>query len=228
MNQAMHSPWTERLSPYLDGELTDVERVALEGHLAECAACRAALDDITRIVSLAPAYQGSAPARDLWPEIAAGIDRSREIAFPPAKPAAHPRRQFSLGHLLAASVAFAVIGAGAAWLAGREPASLAAGSPAVEPAVVAVSASAKADAAYDQAVLDLASVLAQGRGRLDTATVRVIEDNLAIIDRAIAEARAAIAKDPANGYLNSQVAANKRRKLDLLRRAADAVTASAS
>lgn len=228
MNEIMHSPWTEQLSPYLDGELTDGERVALEGHLTACAACRAALDEVTRIVSLAPAYQGSEPSRDLWPEIAAGIDRSREIVFPPAKPAAPPRHRFTLGQLLAASVAFTVIGAGAAWLAGREPVSLGAGPAAVEPAVVAVSASAKADAAYDQAVLDLELVLAQGRGRLDTATVRIIEENLVVIDRAIAEARAAIAKDPANGYLNGQVAANKRRKLDLLRRAADAVVASAS
>jgi hypothetical protein len=56
--------------------------------------------------------------------------------------------------------------------------------------------------------------------------VRVVEQNLEVIDRAIAEARAAIAADPANAYLNGQVAANMRRKLDLLRRTAAAIEAA--
>jgi hypothetical protein len=86
----------------------------------------------------------------------------------------------------------------------------------------------RADSAYDGAVADLEAVLSQGRGRLDTATVRVIEQSLLVIDLAIAEARAAIAADPANAYLNGQIAANMRRKLDLLRRAAAAIEASAS
>ena len=32
------------LHAYLDGELTPVERARLEGHVAECAACRNRLD----------------------------------------------------------------------------------------------------------------------------------------------------------------------------------------
>jgi len=88
------------------------------------------------------------------------------------------------------------------------------------------SKAAQADSAYDLAVADLQQVLAEGRGRLDTATVRVIEDNLAIIDRAIAEARAAIERDPANAFLKNAMAANMRRKLDLLHRASDAIAAT--
>ncbi len=34
----MNDQWTDRLSEYLDGELADAERVALEAHLASCAA----------------------------------------------------------------------------------------------------------------------------------------------------------------------------------------------
>lgn len=85
---------------------------------------------------------------------------------------------------------------------------------------------ARADSAYDLAVADLQRILAEGRGRLDTATVRVIEDNLAVIDRALAEARAAIERDPANAFLKNAMAANMRRKLDLLRRASDAIAAT--
>jgi len=69
-------------------------------------------------------------------------------------------------------------------------------------------------------VADLERVLAQGRSRLDTATVRVIEKNLGIIDRAIRDAQSALAADPANSYLNLHLAQEMRRKLELLRQAA--------
>ena len=72
---------------------------------------------------------------------------------------------------------------------------------------------------------DLERVLAQGRGRLDTATVRVLEQNLALIDRAIADARRAVAADSANVYLNTHLAETMRRKVDLLRQAAALVAA---
>jgi hypothetical protein len=73
---------------------------------------------------------------------------------------------------------------------------------------------------YAQAVADLERVLATGRGQLDSTTVRVIEQNLAAIDRAIAQAQAALKADPSNLYLNSHLAETMRRKLDLLRQAA--------
>ena len=64
----------------------------------------------------------------------------------------------------------------------------------------------------------------QGRGRLDTTTVRVIERNLATIDSAIAQAQRAVAADSANAYLNSHLAETMRRKLELLRQAAALVS----
>ena len=78
----------------------------------------------------------------------------------------------------------------------------------------------EANPRYAAAVADLERVLAQGRSRLDTATVRVIEKNLGIIDRAIRDAQSALAADPANSYLNLHLAQEMRRKLELLRQAA--------
>jgi hypothetical protein len=77
---------------------------------------------------------------------------------------------------------------------------------------------------YAAAVADLERVLDQGRGRLDTTTVRVIERNLATIDSAIAQAQRAVAADSANVYLNSHLAETRQRKLELLRRAAALVS----
>jgi hypothetical protein len=79
---------------------------------------------------------------------------------------------------------------------------------------------------YDAAVADLERVLEQGRGRLDTTTVRVLEQNLRVIDRAIEQARRAVAADTANAYLNSHLAETMRWKLDLLRQAATLVSAA--
>ena len=77
-----------------------------------------------------------------------------------------------------------------------------------------------ADAQYDAAVADLEQALAKGRGRLDKATIAIVEENLSIIDQAIAQARAALTSDPANSYLSGHLVEARRKKLDLLRRAA--------
>jgi hypothetical protein len=97
-------------------------------------------------------------------------------------------------------------------------------SPSVAP--VAVNASHNAAKSYAAAVADLERVLAGGRGQLDTTTIKVIEQNLAAIDQAIAQAQRALEADPANMYLNTHLAETMRRKLELLRQAATLVPVS--
>jgi hypothetical protein len=77
-----------------------------------------------------------------------------------------------------------------------------------------------ADRAYDEAIADLQQTLGAGQGRLDKETLRVLEENLKTIDRAIAQCREALAADPANVYLNTYLAEARARKLNLLRHAA--------
>ena len=74
---------------------------------------------------------------------------------------------------------------------------------------------------YDRTVAELRGALDESRrsGRLDSATVRVLERSLATIDTAIAQASRALALDPGNLYLNQHLAETMRRKLDLLRQA---------
>ncbi|MGH7730742.1 MAG: hypothetical protein ACRENJ_05755, partial [Candidatus Eiseniibacteriota bacterium] len=72
---------------------------------------------------------------------------------------------------------------------------------------------------YDAAVAELERTLEEGRGRLDPRTLQVVERNLAIIDRAIDDARRAVAADPGNTWLRSHLAATMKRKVDLLRSA---------
>ena len=93
-------------------------------------------------------------------------------------------------------------------------------------AAVNVSMRPNASQSYAAAVADLERVLAEGRGKLDSTTVKIIEKNLAAIDRAIAEAQRALDADSGNLYLNTHLAETMRRKLDLLRQAAALVPVS--
>jgi hypothetical protein len=213
----MSDLWTDRLSEYLDGELAPDERAALEAHLTACAECRAVLDDLERVVSRARTLDDRLPERDLWPGIAERIGRRR----------AAPRRwTFSLPQLAAASIALMALSGGAGWL--LRPGTT--GTPFVArpaaPPVIRNASDRRARAGgYDEAVADLERVLESGRGRLDSSTVRVLERNLATIDSALVQARRAVAADSANVYLNSHLAETMRRKLELLRQAADLVSA---
>src|SRR5437867_8055233 len=77
----MNDQWTDRLSEYLDDELSSAEVTALEAHLGACASCRATLDELRRVVARARALDDRPPATDLWPGIATGIGLA---------PGAHP------------------------------------------------------------------------------------------------------------------------------------------
>lgn len=222
----MTDRWTELLSDYLDGELGAGEQAALEAHLPTCADCRAVLADLRRVVERAQVADRRGPDRDLWPGIAARIG----AGAPAGRGIAARRWSFSLPQLAAAAVLLMTLSGGTVWLInapGRAPASPTAGlvSPATG-APAAINAGTRASRSYADAVADLERVLAGGQAQLDTATVRVIQENLAAIDRAIAQAQGALAADPANLYLNTHLAQTMRRKLDLLRHAATLVQAS--
>ena len=220
----MKDQWTERLSEYLDGELAPVEQTAFEAHLAACEGCRTTLDELRRVVTNARALDDRPPAADLWPAVAARIGLSAR-----SKQRAVVRRfSFTVPQLAAASVVLALVSGGAAWLLVRRgiteaPPVVISGPP---PAPALLNASAyPGDVRFDAQVADLERALARGRGRLDTATVRVIEKNLGIIDRAIRDAQSALAADLANAYLNQHLAQETRRKLELLRQAATLASA---
>lgn len=76
------------------------------------------------------------------------------------------------------------------------------------------------EAVYGQEIARLRRIIDERRGMLDTATVGVIERNLTIIDKAIGESRAALARDPASAFLNEQLNSALEQKVELLRAAA--------
>lgn len=217
----MHTEWTDRLSAYLDDELDSATRQQLEAHLAACAACAAVLAELKVVVATARGFEGRPPGRDLWPALRADIERTRVVALP---------RRFAWRHLIAAGLVMGAVGAAAAWLASRGAPERSSG--AASPLAAAPDSASRPNVmltsseGYEQAVRDLEAVLDAGRATLDTATVRVLEESLRTIDQAIAEARTAVQRDPANAYLNSQIAARMQQKLAILRLATRAIGAT--
>jgi anti-sigma factor RsiW len=216
----MNTHLNDELTAYLDGELEMAELARVEAHLAGCAECRATLDGLRAVVRRAQALDDRPPERDLWAGIAAHIGAGEAATVLPFAPARR-RFAFSIPQLAAAAVTLMAFSAGTALVlsrGGRVEAPAVVGAPSA-PATVVLAAQ-PAIASYDAAIAELQQTLAQRRTQLDTATVRVLEQSLRVIDAAIAQARAALAQDPNNQYLNSHLQRALDRKLDVLRRAA--------
>jgi len=216
--------FTERLSEYLDGELSEAEGRQVSEHLAICQDCRATLKELRGVVSEAAALRDTSPDRDLWRGITPRIEPRRVSPF---RRAIRSRLTFTLPQLAAAGLTLMVLSGGLVWMArSGDPradfqpvTALVATDPALTPANFA-------DRNYDDAIADLQRTLDAERTKLDPETVRVLEQNLKSIDDAIDQCRRALQADPSNVYLNTHLADARQRKLVLLRRAAAAAIGS--
>lgn len=207
----MIHPLPEEFSEYLDGELPPERAGRLERHVAECGECAALLEELRRVVLRAQALDDRPPRHDLWPGVAAAI-----------RTPAHGLRRVSLPlpMLIAAGVLLMLGSVSATLLWQRERAAPGPIAAAPESPVFVSQAALPSELGYAGAVRGLELELERNRDRLDTLTVRILEEKLALIDRAIGEAERALAGDPADGYLAGHLTRTRLRKIDLLRRAA--------
>jgi hypothetical protein len=75
----------------------------------------------------------------------------------------------------------------------------------------------RSEALYSKEIAMLQAIVSQRKTRLDSSTVAVIERNLQIIDAAIEQSKAALAKDPASILLSEQLSHALDKKVGLLR-----------
>lgn len=215
----MPDAWTDRLSAFIDGELDTEEQLALERHLAECSACRADIAALRGVQQWATSYAGRPAHADVWNGVAGAI-RSRRVVDLPTR-AGRRGRGLTLPVALAASVVLLFVGS-VSWWAARATAPAPAARAGVSRAELFAPRQAQAALLvaerYGAAVAQLEQALLQD-GVLDSATIRVVRSKLDVIDRAIGEAREALAKDPGSAYLADHFANMMRRKLTLLRSA---------
>ena len=192
-------------------------------------------DELEAIARSAAQLPALTPSRDLWSGIEARIqapvvalptrvahdDAARELLAAPveAPPAGLPWRRLAIAAsvLIAATagITYSLVKQNAApeVASASDSATVEAKLPAVP--VQPVSAQS-AEQTFDREIGAMRNIIDQRRGDLDSATIAVLQKNLKVIDAAIAESKAALAKDPASAFLMDRLTHAYDTKLQLL------------
>lgn len=218
-----HLSW-ETLNDLVDGMLAPAAASAVEAHARTCATCGSALSALratmTDVESLPDELD---PPPGLIDEIRATIEQ-RKVAHLPAAPAGLRRGIWMTpGRIAVAASALIIATSGVTAVlvaGGRAPDS----SAGVVPAV-AVSWQAS-EREFLTSVVQLREQLDAMHDQLAPETVVKVERALSTIDLAIAEAREALLRDPANAALTELLASNYRQKIELLRRTTQLASSS--
>ena len=198
------------LDDYLDDELSGVQQDAVERHVSDCPDCRRELDNLRSVVDrardLSPELR---PPHDLWPAIEARV-----------RPAEDTGRGWWL-RLAAAAIALFVLSIPlSVWWNARQE-----GEPVIE-----VEADRGGLSLTQQAVIarsedgvllpktDLVTAIERHRDVVDVGTLTVFEENMALLDQAIGELRAALDEDPQNLRLRMLLAARYQQERKLLQK----------
>ena len=207
-----------QLDDYADGTLDDAARAQIDAHLAHCDECRARLTVVTALLNdLRALPHDIQPARDLRTGIAERLAAAR-----PALPLQRNRAAwYRNAGLLAAAAALVVVTATVThWWTLQQRTQPVAPTQASGAHASAIPVSFRnQEARYITQIASVQSALDRERDSLAPATVRILERNMAIIDQAIEESRAALDHDPANRDLGQMVLSAYQQKLELLRRA---------
>lgn len=222
----------DRLDDFIDGALSDGEMDAVRRHLEVCPVCVAEADGLCELRSAARALPREiTPPRDLWAGIAARIEAERATVEAPQEVievdfqrSAATNRWRRWAGMAAAAVVLVTVSSGITAYLMRtrsETGAAVATLPAAEVRTgnTALAGFRPAEAEYLSTVASLERELAGRREQLAPETVATVEANLRIIDRAIAEARAALVADPANGDLPHHLSEIYRQKVQLLQSA---------
>jgi len=183
------------LDDYVDGARAasrpaDVRLAAFEAHLPGCLRCQALVADFSSIRRTAADLDEMIPPPRLWAKIAASIDADAQMPW--------WRRTFgdafSAWVPVAAAAALVLLVAGVAWFSttGR------AVPPQVASTTPAVTAVTPAEQNYEEAIAGLQQLADAQKPSIDPMTLAVLQKNLAVVDRAISESRAALMNEPAS------------------------------
>jgi hypothetical protein len=206
----------EELSDYQDDALAPPARERAASHLRACVDCRNSYARLRSVVAAAHALPESIePPAGLWRDVAAAIDARKVTPLPTVEQFRVSARKWYAAAAVAGIVLLLVGGR----MITRSPAA----PPAPPIAAAAPTVVARIDQDYLPTVERLSASLrdrASG-GRLPAGAVTTVNRSLQIVDDAIVETRAALARDPSNRTMADLLSANYRRKLDLLKRASE-------
>lgn len=233
----------QQLNDCADNAPGAAESAAAEAHLQVCAACRERLDALRILkAQLASMPRDIAPPPHVLAGIRARIAESPGTAAteasapagtaataPPARTITAPTETaaaatWRVRPRLLAAAAVMIIAVSSTITALLLRPSPDGSVPAITrddaaPGATRFVRSSALEATYEDAIAELERAFERQQDMLAPDTRRVLEHNLAIIDRALAESRAALAADPANTALADVIRSGYERKLDVLRSA---------
>ena len=203
----------DALAALVDEALDPRDRGPLDEHLAGCAACRDLLADLHEIRSLAATLEPVEPPARVWHDVRRRVAAAEQDETPLRS--IGWRHRWSLG---GAALAGAAAMAGAVLVIGPTDFTLSPRSN--EPAGPAREAVAAALEQIERPHADAIRELEQRIGTgapIPVAARDVLARNLALVDDAIAESRAAVEADPGAAIARERLQAGLARKLTLLR-----------
>jgi anti-sigma factor RsiW len=205
---------TDRCDRYLDGRLDVSEADALRAHVAGCRSCADELEFIRELrVQVAALPRSLDPPHDLWPGVATLIADATVV-----------RGRFVRRMLMAAAAATLVAGSVVtSYYVGRQVAvTKVVQAPTPDPGlseILLVSLAGLGVDDYGATRAALLDALEARQHELSPETMRVVRENLLVIDRAMDSIATALGEDPENQALMRQLAGTYRRQVDLLQRA---------
>ena len=204
--------YSDAIVELADGTLPDAERRAVEAHLKACPSCRALAADLGRIREAARSLEPLEAPPVVWSRI------ERALAAEADRAAAPWFRQTRWLALAASLVV--VIGAAALMLrvpVAPVPAEDVASNATVDDIVERIEGELKlAEQHYTTALADLERISASDGSALDPVVTTALRQNVALVDQAIADSRAALDADPQNEPARESLFDALRRKVVLL------------
>ena len=230
----MH-PNDATLNGYADGTLNAAERPGVEQHLAGCAICRETVDDLREILRATGDLELREPPVRAWSRLERAIRMEREHAGPSARsvegargkpvdmthgPARAGRYRTYATWLAAAAAVLIATAVGLRYAPSQRVEAPAATSGAAVTAGEAAQSIEtelrQAESHYEKAIKGLETIANSEQGELDPRTAATLQKNLAVIDQAISESRAAVRAQPASEPAQQSLIEGFKTKIGLL------------
>jgi len=230
----------DQMSDWIDGNLDSRSAAALEEHMSTCSVCSNQQIELRKLLEASKLLPKSVlPPDDLWPDLKQALNARKDLVLPTVGlPASQPARGVTTQPMswrtrtflaIAALILIVVSSAVTTLVLRRSDQQIARQFPngrratnaPNDPAIVLPASFVQAEAEYRRTIDELRLAVDTQRSQLSPETVRTVDHSLAVVDSAIAEARAALIADPNNRMLIDLLSASYQRKLDLLRRTSE-------
>ena len=221
----MH-PNETAIHDYVDNALDVRERSEIERHLEACAACRQLIDDLREIRRVAASLEPRDPPVRAWTRLERAI--KLENAPHAASASGAPRQRVTAPLIWLAAAAAIILATivglrltptapqqAAPQTAVNAPATPTAAPP-DDPAHSVETELRQAEDHYEKAIKGLEQIAAVEQGVFDPRTAATLQKNLAVIDQAIGESRAALRSEPSSEPAQQSLLENFKAKMGLL------------